>query len=131
MPAYDYKCINCGQIEEHIHAMSENPEIVCPSCQSSMEKQISASFGGFIFRGGTPASHYKEKRLRMKKREEIGAKQQLKWGGTGPRIKPNIAGVETESWSDAQKMAKEAKLNHESFTPWVEKEKKEKKTLIL
>ena len=39
---------------------------------------------------------------------------------------PNIAGVRTDSWSDAQKMAKEAGMNHESYTPFVEKEKKKK-----
>jgi hypothetical protein len=94
-----------------------------------MVRKISLNMNGFIFKGGTPITHWKEKQSRLK-RSEVMAERQKKHG-PGPSIKPNIAGVETGTWADAQKMAKEAKMNHESFTPWVEKEKKEKKTLII
>lgn len=126
MPTYDYSCEKCGHKTEEIHRISEKPVFKCSSCQNEMVKLISLNGTGFILKGGTPAIHYREKRQRLKKREELGKRQTARYGHLSPRIQPNIAGVETGSWSDAQKMAKEAGMNHESFTPWVEKEKKKK-----
>ena len=128
MPTYDYSCSKCDRVEEHTHYMSESPLIKCSKCQEPMSIKISMNTSGFIMKGGTPTTHWREKRSRMKKSEEMAQKQKSR--GAGKQIMPNIAGVETGSWSDAQKMAKEAGLNHESFTPWVEKEKKEKKIIV-
>jgi len=125
---YEYECKKCDIIEEHVHAMSESPLIKCSKCQEPMSMKISLNTSGFIMKGGTPTTHWKEKRLRMKKSEDMARRQ--KKHGTGEKVRPNIAGVETGSWSDAQKMAREAGLNHESYTPWVEKEKKEKKIIV-
>jgi putative FmdB family regulatory protein len=118
VPTYDYACKMCGKIEEHVHRMSESPEILCSLCGCSMERKFSPSIAGFILKGGTPASHYKEKRLRMKKREQIGQSHMH-----GPRIQPNVAGMEVDSWKDAQKLAKEAGMNHQSYQPMVDREK--------
>jgi len=126
MPTYDYFCSYCDRVEEHIHLISEEPEYLCQSCGTSMEIRISHNGTGFIMKGGSPAIHYREKLQRLKNSEKIKKKQQEKWGNSGPKIAPNIAGVRTDSWSDAQKMAKEAGMNHESYTPYVEKEKKKK-----
>lgn len=125
MPTYEYQCDQCKKIYEQIHRISENPEYKCPECGMVMTKLFSVNVTGFIMKGGTPAINYKEKRLRMKKSEKLKLKQKEKYGD-GPKVKPNIAGVETGTWSDAQKMAKEAGLNHESYTPFVEREKKKK-----
>jgi putative FmdB family regulatory protein len=125
---YDYECPKCGITEEHFHAMSESPLIKCSKCQEPMARKISLNTTGFIMKGGTPAIHWKEKRQRMKKSENMAQKQ--KKYGAGKKVTPNIAGVETGSWSDAQKMAKEAGMNHESYTPGVEKEKKEKTIIV-
>ncbi len=122
---YDYLCSKCDIREEHIHGISENPEIKCPKCKKKMERMISASVGGFIFKGGTPAIHDREKRIRKKRGEVLKKKQEAR-RAESPQVQPNIAGVRTDSWSDAQKMAKEAGMNHESYTPYVEKEKKKK-----
>jgi putative FmdB family regulatory protein len=128
MPTYEYQCSECNKIEEHIHSMSESPVIKCIKCDKIMEKIISRNTTGFIMKGGSEAINWKEKRIRTKRSESMAMKQ--KGMNTGKRVTPNIAGVETGSWSDAQKMAKEAGLNHESYTPWVEKEKKEKKIIV-
>jgi len=130
MPRYDYRCVQCGHVEEQIHGMKEIPEFKCSLCLAPMEKQFTPNFGGFIMKGGTPTIHWREKRLRMKKSEDL-ARKQKDAGHSGPRVVPNIAGHETGTWSDAPKMAKEAGLNHDSYTPFVEKEKKEKKTLVI
>jgi len=105
--------------------MSENPEIKCSDCGEVLERIISKNVGGFIFKGGTATIHDREKRTRKKRSEKLRVKQE-KYRHDMPQVQPNIAGVRTDSWSDAKKMAKEAGMNHESYTPFVEKEKKKK-----
>jgi K+-transporting ATPase c subunit len=85
-----------------------------------MERIFTPNIGGFILKGGTPAIHYREKQQRMKKREEVSKKQATK---SGPSIQPNVAGMEVDTWKDAQKVAKEAGMNTESYQPWIDKEK--------
>lgn len=124
MPTYDYKCPFCGKVEEHIHKIKEDPVIRCVECGGLMKRTISSNVTGFIMKNGSPAIHDKEKRLRKKKSKKMEKKQRERWGDSTPQITPNIAGVRTDSWSDAQKMAKEAGMNHESYQPYVDKEKK-------
>lgn len=126
MPTYDYKCEKCKKIKEEIHRISESPEYKCPDCGTVMVRLFTLNRTGFILKGGTPSINYKEKRQRLKRSEELAKKQRKRYGHFTPEVKPNIAGVETESWSDAQKLAKESGMNHESYTPYVEKEKKKK-----
>lgn len=125
MPRYDYKCGKCENIEEHVHSMKETPEIKCSECGEVMERMISRNFAGFSIKGGTASIHWKEKRQRLKNREELGKRQRERYG-EGMKPAPNIAGVRQESWSDAQKLAKECGLNSDSYTPYVEKENKSK-----
>jgi len=81
----------------------------------------------FIIKGGTEASRWKEKRVRMERRKELGVRQVERYGGS-QKLRPNVAGVETDSWNDAAKMAREAGLNTESYEPLIEKEKRVSKS---
>ena len=130
MARYDYSCPVCGLTREEIHSMKESPVFYCPQCKKSgketlLEKQFSLG-AGFIIRGGTEASHWKEKRVRMERRKDLGIKQIERYG-TGQKLQPNVAGVEVDSWSDAAKMAKEAGMNSDSYEPMIEKEKRTSK----
>jgi putative FmdB family regulatory protein len=130
MPRYDYKCPACSFIEEYIHSMKEDPEFFCPKCNGQhikMERQISFNHGSFIIKGGSVAKEWKEERYRLKRSADLGVRQIERYG-SGPRVKPNVAGIEVDSWSDAAKMAKEAGLSAESYTPMIEKEKRVSKT---
>lgn len=122
MPTYDYFCKACGKVQEEIHFMNEKPEIKCSVCKSPMEKMFTPNIGGFVLKGGSEAIHWKEKRNRMTKRESLGQKQRDRYG-SGPKIQPNVAGMETDTWKDAQKVAKEAGMNTQSYEPYVQKEK--------
>ena len=128
---YDYQCISCNRIEEKSHSIKESPKYLCPDCNSSMKRLISLNTTGFTFKGGTPDQHRREKESRnkksMKMKETTLERSKNRYM---PNVCPNIAGVETDSWSDAQKMAKEAGMNTKSYEPWVAKEKKEKKGAI-
>jgi putative FmdB family regulatory protein len=126
MPTYEYKCRSCCDIQEVTHSIKEDPEILCTVCGSKepAERLISFNRGGFILKGGTEAIHWKEKRERMKKRSELGVKQIDRYGTDGgTRLQPNVAGMEVDSWKDASKLAKEAGMSTESYTPLIEKEK--------
>jgi putative FmdB family regulatory protein len=125
MPTYEYQCKKCKSIEEFTHSIKDNSKYKCPKCKKVMVRLISLNRTGFIMKGGTPAINYREKQLRLKRREKLAVKEKARFG-SGPQIQPNVAGMETDSWSDAQKVAKEAGMDTESYTPYIEKEKKNK-----
>lgn len=122
MPSYDYKCPSCGFQEEYIHSIKASPEYLCPKCNTVMGRLISRNTTGFIFKGGTETMSWKEKRIRMKRSNDLGVKQIDRYGG-GPKLRPNVAGHETETWSDAAKLAKEAGMDSSTYDAHIEKEK--------
>lgn len=122
MTRYDYKCPSCERVEEQVHSMKDAPEFKCSKCGLVMERQISLSFGGFVLKGGTASTHWKEKRGRLKRSEEMAKRQQVH-KDLAPKVHPNVAGHEVDTWRDAQKLAKEVGLNTDSYKPFVEKEK--------
>ena len=127
MPTYDYSCGECSFTEEQIHSMKEQPTYFCPQCKDAgkevkMERQFTLNTAGFIIKGGTEAINWKEKRHHHKKNAELGVRQIDRYG-TGPKLRPNVGGVETETWGDAAKLAKEAGMKSESYQPLIEKEK--------
>jgi putative FmdB family regulatory protein len=126
MPTYEYRCYDCGQVQEITHSIKSDPEILCDSCESKKpaERLISWNGTGFIFKGGTEAMNWKEKRHKMKTRAELGVKQIERYGTEGgSRLQPNVAGMEVDSWSDAAKLAKESGMSADSYKPMIEKEK--------
>lgn len=126
MPTYEYKCSNCGKIAEIAHSIKENPEFFCRNCDTKepLTRLISFNKSGFVIKGGSEAIHWKEKRQRIKNRTKLGVKQIERYGTEGgSRLKPNVGGVEVESWSDAAKIAKDKGLNTDSYKGMVEKEK--------
>jgi putative FmdB family regulatory protein len=130
MPTYDYKCDQCGYQEEQIHSIKEQPVFFCPQCKDAgkevkMTRIFTLNPSGFIIKGGTESINWKEKRYRMKKSAELGVRQMERYGT--PNLKPNVAGIEQESWSDAAKLAKEAGLNSSSYQPLIDKEKRTSK----
>lgn len=122
MALYDYQCSKCSFTDEYSHSMKESPELSCPECGTTMERLISFNKNSFVIKGATEAKTWKEERYRLKRSAQVGVKQVERWG-SGPKLKPNVAGVETESWSDAAKLAKEAGINSTSYAPLIEKEK--------
>lgn len=130
MPRYDYRCNQCNTVVEITHSIKDSPELMCDCCGTVLERLISCNFGGFNIKGGSSSIHWREKRNRLKKREELGRRQQERYGHAIPKPTPNVQGERCNSWSDAQKLAKSKGLNTESYTPMIEKEKKDKQPKI-
>jgi putative FmdB family regulatory protein len=49
MMLHDYKCPECGVVEEKDHKWFEKPEVKCPLCQTIMYKMIGSA--GFTLKG--------------------------------------------------------------------------------
>lgn len=62
MPTYDYKCESCGKVFEVFHGMTEEPKVVCESCNSEDTKKQISSGAGIIYKGsGFYTTDYKKK----------------------------------------------------------------------
>jgi putative FmdB family regulatory protein len=127
MPTYEYQCKSCGKIKEVIHSIKKDPIIYCDDCliggiAQNMVRIISNNISGFIFKQWTESKSYKISRDKEKQNKELD-KRQIERYGSGPQLKPNVAGMEVESWSDAKKIASEAKLNTSSYDPLITREK--------
>lgn len=119
MPTYDYKCPHCGLIKEIVHSIKDDPIIYCSDClkegkEISMERLISYPSGGFIFKQWTEAQSFKIKRDKYKK-NEILEKKQIERYGSGPKLVPNVNGEIVGSWEEAKKLAKDKKLNYQTY----------------
>lgn len=129
MPRYDYQCQVCSFTEEYIHSMKEDPVFTCPKCngQNVQMVRLFSYNPNFIIKGDSVAKDWKEERYRTKRSKNLGVRQIERYG-SGPRLKPNVAGIEVDSWNDAAKMAKEAGIPSDSYTPLIEKEKRVSKS---
>ena len=129
MPTYEYRCQECGNVQEEMHSIKTSPEFFCDSCESKepLTRMISNNPGGFVIKGDTSTKLWKESRLRNKKNADLELKQIERYGN-GPKLQPNVAGQETESWSDAQKLAKEAGIDPKTYDGYVSTEKNTKST---
>ncbi len=61
MPTYDYKCADCGRLFEKFHGMNEQPQVICPDCQSVNTARQASLGAGIIFKGaGFYVNDYKK-----------------------------------------------------------------------
>jgi len=127
MPTYEYRCNDCGIVDEVTHSIKEDPDIFCPQCKTAgkevkMERLISLNkSGGFFFKQWTEAQVHKIGRDKRKQNNELEMRQIERYS-SGPKLRPNVAGMETESWSDAKKLASEAGMNTASYDAQIAKE---------
>ncbi len=61
MPTYDYKCADCGRLFEKFHGMNEQPQVICPECQSVNTARQASLGAGIVFKGaGFYVNDYKK-----------------------------------------------------------------------
>jgi putative FmdB family regulatory protein len=125
MPSYDYKCEHCGNVQEVIHRISEDPIISCPKCLQQdvkipMTRLISGGAGFNL--GSTETMAWREKRNRAKNSAKIELKQMEHWQ-SGNKLVPNVGGEVTGSWSEAAKLAREQGKDSLSYTQKVVEER--------
>lgn len=59
MPAYDYKCLKCNNIQEEIHSMKSSPTIICNKCKSTKTERMIV-LNGQINMGNHPGTSMEE-----------------------------------------------------------------------
>ena len=70
MAIYEYKCGWCGKEVTVNHPMTEDPEVACPTCGTSMNRKITGG-QGVIFKGpGFPGNDMKKKDAYAKEQEK-------------------------------------------------------------
>ena len=85
MARYDYRCTLCGAVFEVEHAMTERPEVSCPTCGAPAEKVFSASGIKFVGSGFYNTD------------QRGGGSSTAATSGTGDSAKAEAAGTPTHS----------------------------------
>jgi len=130
MPVYEFKCQNeeCASDFEVVLKLSayDTPQ-VCPECGCE-KTQRKISNVGFILQGpGWPSKADRVNKQMLARREKVGRREnQLRNEAPGVALVPNVDGERTDSWSEAQKLAKDKGKDTKSYTPMIEKEKAKK-----
>ena len=73
MPTYDYECTQCGHVHEKFHAISDEPEKVCPECGGLLKRLIGTGAGIIFKGGGFYATDYRSKEYKEKAKSEAGS----------------------------------------------------------
>ncbi len=124
MPNFTYQC-NCGSRFERTVSMQERKNVFCSCGQTPKQVPTACSTvlkgDGWAGKNMTISSQMARKNARL----DIKQAEQLR-DAPGMRLAPNVGGERVDSWSDAQKLAKDKGLNTNSYTPLVEKEAKKK-----
>jgi putative FmdB family regulatory protein len=71
---YEYICNNCGNLQEEIHSMKDNPEIKCNDCTNKMQRVITGGTGIIFKGGGWTTSDSKFKNSMIKKNQKMKTK---------------------------------------------------------
>lgn len=126
MPTYEYKCENCGSVQEIIHSIKDNPVIPCQEClhkdlKIPMTRLISGGAGFNL--GSTETMAWREKRNRAKNNAKLELKQIERYGTGSGTLVPNVGGETTGSWSEAAKLARDKGKDSLSYAGKVAEEK--------
>ena len=128
MPTYRYECKSCLHRFEEFCSIAASESIPCEKCQGKTMKLMSPVNLNF------PGDDWVSKNLRIKKQmreknqllNEKQKERQFYDRGKIPTLAPNVNGERVDSWSDAQKLAKDKGLNTSSYDKMVHKEKVDK-----
>lgn len=128
MPIYTHQCNACTNDFTVICKIDErNDSQECEFCGANDSKLIISGCNFILTGDGWPG---KNNRIQgqMKKRRERLKKKSGEQAREAPvaTLVPNVDGERVESWSDAQKLAKDKGKKAESYDPMVRKEQKAK-----
>lgn len=125
MPTYRYECQSCRLVFEDMFKVSESDNIPCKDCKGETKKLLFAvgvNFpgDGWATKNGRINAQMRKKNERLDERSR--EKLHYEIGKKIPSLAPNVNGERTETWSDAQKLAKDKGLSASSYEPLVQKE---------
>lgn len=139
MPIYEYGCLTCDHYFEVSMRLKEYDDLkgkqTCPACSSGdVQRRITTcnfnlkGENGFTSKAGRINTY-------MRKRQERLAKRQFERKREVPvaSLAPNFAGEQTDTWADAQRLAKDrapqmekelgVQIDPSTYEPMIRKEK--------
>jgi putative FmdB family regulatory protein len=128
MPLYSHECQECQHVFDVWAKMDErNDPSECPECGAVNSKPVITKIN-FITPGDGWASKNNRIKGQMRKKSERLREKSRERSREQPvaTLAPNVDGERTESWADAQKLAKDKGKNTDSYAPMVAKEQKAK-----
>ena len=129
MPTYCYECKECGYGFNVTKKMSESSSNEsCPECSANECLKVPA-MTQVMFKGdGWVDKNTRIKNQMSQKNKKLEAKEnEMKRDAPNVTLVPNVNGERVDSWSDAQKLAKDMGKNTESYNDLVKLEAKSKK----
>jgi len=131
VPTYEYKCNNedCEAYFECSMTISEyrkSKDQDCPECGSGTRRVITTC--NFVLQGDSWPGKANRINTQMKARQNRLSKRQKERKRESPvaGLMPNVGGERTESWKDAQKLARDQGKDSLSYTPLVQAEEASK-----
>jgi len=74
MPTYEYKCKECGNVQEIMHSITATLEVSCNICKSSCQRIFSMNTN-FVLKGGDwPSQGFRIKDQMTKKNKHLKTK---------------------------------------------------------
>lgn len=123
MPIYAYKCDECDKgFDKRVPLDDYQKPQACPECGVDARKVITAV--NFNLPGNDfPGKNNRIKQQMAAKNARLNAKQDvMKRDAPAMTLAPNVGGERVESWSDAQKLAKDKGKDASTYTNLVRKE---------
>jgi len=125
LPTYEYRCPKCDAEFERILKFEQyrDPQ-ECPECGAIADKMVSES--SFVLKGdGWPGKELRVKDQMRTRRKKVGQKQKDHVAPkAGMKLAPNVDGECTDTWSEAQRLAKSKGKDASSYEPVVQQEKR-------
>lgn len=128
MPLYSHECHGCQHVFDVWAKIDErNESSECPECKTVDSNPVITRVS-FITPGDGWASKNNRIQGQMRKRRERLQQKSRERAKEQPvaTLAPNVNGEQTESWADAQKLARDKGKNADSYAPMVVKEQKAK-----
>lgn len=124
MPNYEFECLKCGEDFDRVLPISQGSEPqACPKCGGETKKLISRT--AFVLKGDNwPGKASRVRGQMTRKNNRLGIKQAERLREQPPAtLAPNVDGERTETWGEAQQLAKSKGKDASSYEPLVRKEK--------
>jgi len=125
MPFYEFDCLDCQHLfTKRLSVDDRNSDQECPFCGEENTKRIINAVG-FVLKGdGWPGKNIRIQGQMAEKNRRLSEKEkEQKYDAPKYELAPNVGGERTETWEDAQKLAKDKGKDTTSYDQQIRKER--------
>lgn len=124
MPTYEHECNQCGNVFDLTLKISELQKTQqCPECASEDTKRNITSANFILVGDDWPGKSIRVNGQMHVRRDKVGIKEEeQKKDAPLATLIPNVDGEETDTWAEAQSLAKDKGKDTSTYEPVVRKE---------